>query len=63
MNEHNNSFLGDLLSKKAMVYQIGSDSGKPMKAALAEVDRQIGQALQGGDPIKGIGVTKSGEED
>lgn len=34
-----------------------------MSSLVAEVERQIKQALEGGDPIKGKGVTKSGGDD
>ena len=57
-----NSFLDQLMDKKAMVLDMQA-RGLNVKAALNEVNRQIKQCLTGGYPIKGEGVTKSGEED
>jgi len=56
------SFLGKLLRKKADMLRIGDKTGKNVKGALTEVDRQIKEALDG-DAMTGKGVTKSGEED
>jgi hypothetical protein len=61
--EHNDSFLAGLLRKKAAVEEIENETGANVNSALKEVDRQISQCLSGGNPIKGKGVTKSGELD
>jgi hypothetical protein len=57
------SFLSLLFEKKASVLKAQSETGVNMSALVAEVERQIKQALEGGDPIKGKGVTKSGGDD
>lgn len=57
------SFISQLFKKKADMLTIQHKTGKPMTALVKEVDRQIQQALHGGDPIKGTGVTKSNDED
>lgn len=57
------SFLAMLFEKKAAVIKSGEESGRSTQAAAKEAERQISQALRGGDPIKGQGVTKSGQED
>lgn len=60
------SFLAALLKKKSTIKQTGSERGlKPVNtnALEQEVDRQVHQAIAGGDPIKGAGVTKSGAEE
>ncbi len=53
------SFLADLLAKQSYVKGVPGDHS----AAEAEVQRQIDQATQGGDPITGEDVTKSGGDD
>lgn len=63
MSEDGPSFLQMLFDKKAAVLTSQNESGKDMSAAVAEVDRQITQAITGGDPVKGATVTKSGIED
>ncbi|MDQ3008177.1 MAG: hypothetical protein M3Q81_01120 [bacterium] len=55
--ENSQSFLQELLNKKAMVLQVQEVTNKPQTAAVREVDRQIKQLL------RGQLVTKSGEED
>lgn len=57
------SFLAQLLKKKADVLKTQEETGKNISSAINEVDRQIQQVLKGGNPIKGEGVTKSGKED
>lgn len=57
------TFLARLLDKKSMVTSVGERTKRDVTAALEEVDRQIRQALTGGDIKKGQGVTKSGQED
>lgn len=57
------SFLQHLLDKRADVERLGEKTGADVGGALAEVDRQIKQCLQGGDVTKGKGVIKSGKED
>lgn len=57
------SFLQLLVNKQSMVFEAQSETGKNMLSAIKEVDRQISQALKGGDPIRGTGVTKSGGND
>lgn len=57
------SFLALLFEKKASVLKAQSETGVNMSSLVAEVERQIKQALEGGDPIKGKGVTKSGGDD
>ena len=61
--DREDSFLVQLFRKKAAVIQASLKTGRPLDAAVQEVDRQIKQAMTGGDPIKGEGVTKSGPED
>lgn len=61
MSENGPSFLALLLQKKADVLRIGEQTGKNVNSASLEVDRQIKQANMG-DPITGVGVTKSGPE-
>lgn len=56
------SFLQQLLAKRAMLLNLQEKTGRPMDAALREVDRQIAQCLKHKDIIGGAGVTKSGEE-
>lgn len=63
MSEEDQSFIASLFKKRADVQQIGQSSGANVQGAVSEVDRQITQALRGGDPVKGKGVTKSGKED
>lgn len=63
MSVYGPSFLQMLIDKKAAVLKSQHESGVDMSAALAEVDRQISQAVTGGDPVKGATVTKSGIED
>ncbi len=55
------SFTALLLDKLAGVKKGNSDINTG--ALEREAMRQVGQSLRGGDPIKGTGVTKSGEED
>ena len=57
------SFLAQLLQKKAAVTAIQQETGVDVRSALKEVDRQIKECLTGGDVNTGKGVTKSGEED
>jgi hypothetical protein len=61
--EHNDSFLAGLLRKKSAVQAMGFANKINVDAALREVDRQIYQCLSGDNPIKGEGVSKSGELD
>lgn len=63
MEENDQTFLRELLRKRSDVEKIGASTGKDVSSALREVDRQIRQALSGNNPLKGEGVTKSGEED
>ena len=56
------SFLNELFKNRADVSRIGEQTGRNVTGALAEVDRQIKQALSG-NFITGEGVTKSGRED
>ncbi|KXK12010.1 MAG: hypothetical protein UZ22_OP11002000126 [Microgenomates bacterium OLB23] len=63
MSENGPSFIQMLFDKKAAVIKAQEESGKDLSPALIEVDRQILQAVRGGDPVKGATVTKSGEED
>lgn len=62
-SEHGGSFLSALLKKLAYTKEVESVTGDSTKAAQDEVMRQIKQAMNGGDPVRGRGVTKSGEED
>jgi len=57
------SFLAELFKKRAAVETTGASTGKNVRAALEEVDRQIKQCLTGGNLSTGEGVTKSGKED
>lgn len=57
------SFISQLFKKKADMLTIQARTRKPMASLMNEVDRQIQQALHGGNPIRGTGVTKSGNED
>jgi len=57
------SFLSELLKKQAYVMNVAETTGKKVSGPSQEVTRQIKQALRGGDPMRGEGVTKSGEED
>jgi len=61
--ENNRSFLSGLLKKLSYTKQVETITGKPTTAAQREVDRQIHQAIRGGNPTKGEGVTKSGGEE
>lgn len=63
MADRNPSFLQHLFDKRATVERIGEETGKNVHAALEEINRQIRQAMEGGDPVKGKGVTKSGGDD
>ncbi len=57
------SFISHLFKKKSDMLTVQAKTRKPMTALVKEVDRQIQQALHGGNPIKGTGVTKSDNED
>lgn len=57
----NKSFTAQLLDKLATVQKGNSDINT--SALQKEAERQITQSLKGSNPIKGEGVTKSGEED
>lgn len=57
------SFISGLFRKLAFTKEVAKATGKSTEAAQREVERQIGQAIRGGDPVKGKGVTKSGNED
>jgi hypothetical protein len=62
MSEPRESFLSQLIRKKAMVIGLGEQSGARVDAALGEVDRQIRQvSINKGNPITGEGVTKSNQ--
>lgn len=63
--EKDESFLGALFKKLAAVKNVGAETGKDTTAAQNEVLKQIKQVSknQGGEPISGKGVTKSGRED
>ena len=61
--ENSSSFISRLLKKLAFTKEIEEATGKSTGAAQREVERQIGQAFKGGDPIKGKGVTKSGGDE
>jgi hypothetical protein len=65
MLERGQSFLSLLLEKLANMIKIEKQTGISTAAAQREVWRQIHQisSTKGGDPITGICVTKSGEED
>jgi len=63
MAEKDQSFISALFAKLSYTKGVQEETGKKTSAAQAEVIRQISQALKGGDPIKGEGVTKSGESD
>ena len=68
MGEHSGgtdsgSFISQLFTKLAFTKEVEIATGKSTHAAQLEVERQIHQANKGGDPVKGKGVTKSGEED
>lgn len=69
MSIERESFLGLLLEKLSDIQRIEDEVNKSGERVVdfsplkEETYRQIRQALQGGDPIKGTGVTKSGEED
>lgn len=56
------SFLADLMTKEAAVRQAGDEAGINVGALVTEAQRQQQEALKGGDPVKGAGVTKSGED-
>jgi len=58
-----NSFVAGLLKKLSDVQRIQDITGKSTQAAQEEVQRQIQQALHGGNPNAGEGVTKSGGDD
>lgn len=55
------SFIAQLFDKLAAVQKGNSDINT--SALQKEAERQITQSLKGSNPIKGEGVTKSGEED
>ena len=57
------SFISGLFQKLAFTKGVAEATGKSTEAAQREVARQIGQAIKGGDPAKGKGVTKSGGDD
>jgi len=63
--ENQTSFITKLFDKLAHVKEISEKTGVNTSAAQKEVIRQIGQVskTQGGNPINGYGVTKSGKED
>lgn len=65
MSEQDKSFLAQLLAKLSFTKQVEEQTGKSTQAAQKEVWRQIKQTIpkEGGNPITGRGVTKSGEED
>jgi hypothetical protein len=63
MTDRDSSFLQHLLNKQAMVQKTENETGKNLGSAKDEVNRQIKQAMEGKDPIKGKGVTKSGGDD
>ncbi len=63
MTERNHSFVAELMKKQAEMKRIAETTGVNTRAAVAEAVRQIRQAASGPDPIRGEGVTKSGEED
>lgn len=59
------SFLGELLVKKSNVIKVGEKTKINTNALIKEVERQVAQisSQNGGDPITGKGITKSGSED
>lgn len=57
------SFLADLMEKEAAMRLIAEETGINTDALVNEAQRQQQQAVEGGDPIKGKGVTKSGNDD
>ncbi|GEM_PF-1840363 len=61
--ENSGSFISELFKKLAFTKEVAKATGKSTEAAQREVERQIGQAVRGGDPVKGKGVTKSGDDD
>lgn len=63
MAEQESSFISQLFAKLADVIKIQEETGKSTGAAQKETRRQISQASKGGNPVKGEGVTKSGQED
>ena len=64
MGEHGEgSFITLLFKKLANATSIGMDTGVNVEAAQKEVFRQIGQAVKGGDPVRGEGVMKSSERE
>ncbi len=60
--EQSGSFISKLFQKLAFTIEVAQKTGKSTEAAQKEVTRQISQAAQGGDPVRGSGVTKSGDE-
>lgn len=54
-----------LLKKLATVRRMGELTGAKMDSAEREVERQLEQVskVNGGNPITGKGITKSGDED
>jgi len=62
-DEDKKSFLAVLFEIKATTLKAQAETGTSMSALVKEVDRQIRQAMEGGDPVKGKGVTKSGGDD
>ncbi len=63
MSNTEKSFLSLLLKKKADSLRSGNEAGFNSVPLAKEVDRQIRQAMLGGNPLKGEGVTKSGGDD
>lgn len=63
MEGKSDSFVSSLFAKLAMTKEVEAVTGKNTDAAQNEALRQISQAIQGGDPVKGEGVTKSGGDD
>ena len=63
MGERNGSFISELIAKLSYTIKVQEETGKSTAGAQKEVKRQIKQANTGGDPVKGEGVTKSGESD
>jgi len=65
MSEHGQDFISKLFAKLSLVKKIEAETGRSTGPAQKEVLRQISQVskVQGGNPISGRGVTKSGKED
>jgi len=57
------SYLAQLLKKKADILRIQKETGKNISSMIGEVDRQIQQALKGYDPIKGEEATTFANDD